>query len=218
MIKIVRGLWVCVMLLAFFLPVSPALAAPDAPAAILTVTNTNDSGAGSFRQAIIQSNVTAGKDTIQFNIAGAGPHVITLSAALQAITNPVIIDGTSQPGASCATWPPTLKIVLNGSGAGANTSGLVITAGDTIVKGLVIQRFSDHGVVLQGNGGNQVDCSFIGTNSTGELINFGNDIGVYINNSSNNIVSRSVVSGNDTYGIYISGSGNQVRGSYVGDQ
>jgi parallel beta-helix repeat protein len=214
--KLIRVMSLAGLLLVLLIPASATLAAPEASSAIFTVTNTSDSGAGSFRQAIIQSNATAGKDTIQFNIAGAGPHVITLSAALQAITDPVIIDGTSQPGASCASWPPALRIVLNGSGAGANTSGLVVTAGNTNIKGLVIQRFSDHGVVLQGSGGNQVDCSFIGTNSTGELAGFGNDIGVYINNSSNNIVSRSVVSGNGTYGIYVSGSGNQIRGSYVG--
>ncbi len=211
-----RSLLIGLLLLTFVLPASMVAAAPDAPTAVLTVTNTNDSGAGSFRQAIIQSNATAGKDTIQFNIPSAGTHVITLAAALQAITDPVIIDGTTQSDASCLTWPPTLRIVLNGSGAGAATSGLVITGGDTIVKGLVIQRFGDHGVVFQGSGGNQVDCSFIGTNSSGDLPNFGNDIGVFINNSANNIVSRSVIAGNGTYGVYISGAGNQVRGSYIG--
>ena len=215
----IRRLVVVALICFLLLPHAPSEAAPDAPGAIFTVINTADSGAGSFRQAIIQSNVTAGKDTIQFNIPGAGPHIITLLAALQAVTDPVIIDGTTQPGASCVSWPPTLRVVLNGSAAGASTSGLVITGGGTIVKGLVIQRFGDHGVVLQGSGGNQIDCDFIGTNSTGELAGFGNDIGVMINNSPNNIVSRSVVAGNGTYGVYIGGAnaaGNQVRGSYVG--
>ena len=174
---------------------------------------------GSFRQAIIQSNATAGKDTINFNIPGAGPHVIPLTAALQAITDPVIIDGTSQPGASCASWPPTLQIVLRGDQRGRQHLRPGDYGGGTIVKGLNIQRFGDHGVALQGSGGNQIDCSFLGTNSTGEATGFGNDIGVMINGSSNNIISRSVISGNDSYGVYIGGAGatgNQVRGSYVG--
>ena len=214
----IRWLILLAALSLLLVPLTGA-AEPAAPGATLMVTNTSDSGAGSFRQAIIQSNATAGKDTINFNIPGAGPHVIPLTAALQAITDPVIIDGTSQPGASCASWPPTLQIVLVGTSAGANTSGLVITGGGTIVKGLNIQRFGDHGVALQGSGGNQIDCSFLGTNSTGEATGFGNDIGVMINGSSNNIISRSVISGNDSYGVYIGGAGatgNQVRGSYVG--
>ena len=214
----IRWLILLAALSLLLVPLTGA-AEPEAPSATFTVTNTSDSGPGSFRQAIIQSNVTAGKDTIQFNIPGAGPHVIPLTAPLQAVTDPVIIDGASQPGASCASWPPTLQIVLVGSSAGINTSGLVITGGGTIVKGLNIQRFGDHGVVLQGSGGNQIDCSFLGTNSAGELAGFGNDIGVMIDGSANNIISRSVISGNDTYGVYIGGAGatgNQVRGSYVG--
>ena len=37
--------------------------------ATYTVTNTNDSGAGSLRQAILDANANAGVDTIEFNIA-----------------------------------------------------------------------------------------------------------------------------------------------------
>ncbi|MGD2112953.1 MAG: hypothetical protein PVI50_06175, partial [Gammaproteobacteria bacterium] len=40
------------------------------------VTNTNDSGAGSLRQAILDANASLGPDTICFDIPGAGPHVI----------------------------------------------------------------------------------------------------------------------------------------------
>jgi hypothetical protein len=41
-----------------------------------TVTNTNDSGAGSLRQAILDAN-TMGGGTINFTILGAGVHTIT---------------------------------------------------------------------------------------------------------------------------------------------
>jgi len=44
----------------------------SAPAATFTVINTNDSGAGSFRQALISANGSAGADTINFNIPGGG--------------------------------------------------------------------------------------------------------------------------------------------------
>jgi hypothetical protein len=41
--------------------------------ATFTVTNTLDSGAGSFRQAILDANATGGIDTIDFHIPGTAP-------------------------------------------------------------------------------------------------------------------------------------------------
>ena len=65
-------------------------------AASFTVTNTNDSGAGSLRQAIIDANANAGTDTIDFNIPGVGPHTIQPTSTLPTITDPVAIDGASK--------------------------------------------------------------------------------------------------------------------------
>src|SRR4030095_8251296 len=63
-----------------------------------TVTNTSDSGSGSLRQAILDANANAGSDMIDFNIPGAGVHTIMPASALPTITDPVTIDGTTQPG------------------------------------------------------------------------------------------------------------------------
>ena len=41
-----------------------------------TVTNTDDAGAGSLRQAILDANGNAGADTIAFAILGSGVHTI----------------------------------------------------------------------------------------------------------------------------------------------
>ena len=60
--------------------------------ATFTVTNTDDSGAGSLRQAILDANANAGADTITFNISGTGAHTITPASALPTITGTVIID------------------------------------------------------------------------------------------------------------------------------
>lgn len=46
-------------------------------AATYTVTNTNNSGAGSLSQAIDDSNSNSGHDIIDFNIPGTGPHTIS---------------------------------------------------------------------------------------------------------------------------------------------
>src|SRR5262249_40941040 len=65
-----------------------------------SVTNTNDSGAGSLRAAIANANANgSGGALIKFNIGTTcGPHVITLASPLPAITAPVYINGYTQTG------------------------------------------------------------------------------------------------------------------------
>ena len=63
------------------------------------MSNTNDTGLGSLRQAILNSNaVTAQTNTIDFAIPGNGVHTIEPASPLPAITQAVLIDGTSEPG------------------------------------------------------------------------------------------------------------------------
>jgi hypothetical protein len=92
-----------------------------ARAADFTVINTDDSGPGSLRQAIVDANANPGTDRILFNIPGSGVHKIVIGGptnpnftdrgtALPEITDPVTIDGYSQPG----SHPNTL---LNGDNA-----------------------------------------------------------------------------------------------------
>src|SRR5689334_16366933 len=72
---------------------------PAAVGAVFPVTTTADSGAGSLRQAVMDANGFAGSDVITFSIPGSGVHTITLtSGALPQLTQPVSIDGTTQPG------------------------------------------------------------------------------------------------------------------------
>ena len=54
---------------------SPDIAASSS-ASSFVVTNTNDAGPGSLRQAILDANASPGTDVIGFNIPGAGPHTI----------------------------------------------------------------------------------------------------------------------------------------------
>jgi hypothetical protein len=77
----------------------PLLISPLAPQTFV-VTNTNDNGVGSLRQAILDANANSGADTINFNIAGSGVQTISLASALPTITEAVTIDGYSQPGSS----------------------------------------------------------------------------------------------------------------------
>src|SRR6266404_604310 len=68
---------------------------PAAAATTFFVFNTNDGGAGSLRQAILNANASPGVDTIKFNLPPGG-NTISPGSGLPAITDPVIIDGYSQ--------------------------------------------------------------------------------------------------------------------------
>src|SRR5687767_7010790 len=75
-------------------PVRPQLEVLEgrlAPATF-TVTNTNNLGAGSFRQALSDANAAAGADVIAFNIPGSGVKTIPLTSPLGAVTGTVTID------------------------------------------------------------------------------------------------------------------------------
>jgi photosystem II stability/assembly factor-like uncharacterized protein len=189
--------------------------------ATFLVTNANDSDAGSLRQAILDSNATTGANTINFSIDGGGVQTISLLSALPAITNPVVIDGTSEPGFAGAPL-----IVLDGTSAGAGVNGLLITAGNCTVQGLVIDNFSGAGIALQTGGSNLIAGNYVGIDSTGTSAASNGGAGISISGgSTNNVIggttaaARNVLSANATNGVEILGSGtsgNLVEGNYVG--
>lgn len=96
-------------------------------ATVLTVTNINDAGPGSLRQALIDANAASNLNTIRFDIPGACPRTITLASLLPDILHPVRIDGYTQPGASrnsaALGWNANLCIVLNGNNQLAGAFG-----------------------------------------------------------------------------------------------
>lgn len=130
-----------------YLAITVAGASPaKAASATFTVTNINDSGAGSFRQAIIDANTNSNAgdmDLINFNIAGSGVHTISPSSALPSISEKVTIDGYSQPGASANTaiapnpMNGTIMIEVDMKDA-QNTSSMDISANDSILRGLAL--------------------------------------------------------------------------------
>ena len=198
-----------------------------------TVTNTNDSGAGSLRQAILDAN-SMGGGTINFNIPGAGVHTISPLSALPQITQSVTIDGYTQPGSSVNTNPPTmginaiLHIELSGVNSGSNFGGLIINAPNCTVRGLVINRFVGDGIRVC-TGGNVFEGNFIGTNPAGTMA-LGNGSGAvggidfgFCGTPATCTVggttpdARNLISGNIGSGIGLgNGSGNTVQGNLIG--
>ncbi len=117
--------------------------------AAITVTTAADSGAGSLRDAITQSNASVGVlDTIEFAIPGSGVHTIAIASDLDIVSDPVVIDGTTQPG-----YAGQPLIEVTGSGG---SNGIRVTAGGTTLRGLVIHGFSTN-IFLGTNGGNTVE-------------------------------------------------------------
>lgn len=143
--------------------------------ATFTVTNTNDSGPGSLRQAILDANASPGDDDIVFNIAGAGPHVITPLSLLPFIDEAVHIDGYTQPGsAQGPIGTRNIQIVLNGASAGGGSNGLVLNSNGITISGLAIHSFAQSGInVINGVDNLFIWGNFIGTDATG-LVDLGN--------------------------------------------
>jgi hypothetical protein len=113
---------------------------------------------------------------------------------------------------------------LDGSSAGSFVTGLKIAAGNSTVRGLIINRFGGHGIEVSASGGNTMACNFIGTDATGTM-DLGNGAdGILISGASSNTIggtasgARNLISGNGG-GVEIRGSGatgNQVQGNYIG--
>jgi hypothetical protein len=102
-------------------------------------------------------------------------------------------------------------------------SGLDITAGDTTVRGLVIDNFLGWGVSLTNAGGDTVAGNFIGTDVSGKLRTEDDSGGVLASNAGSNTIGspalgdRNVISGGIlSDGIYLQSDGNSVQNNFVG--
>jgi CSLREA domain-containing protein len=206
------------------------------PGTELTVNTTDDSGQGlcnnpgeecSLREAINRANVTSGAVLIKFNIPGpSGLRMIRPNNLLPAITNTVIIDGTTQPG---YTNRPIIE--LEGSYT-PGASGLTIQGASSVVKGLIIVDFTGNGINIRAPDVT-VAGNYIGTDGGADvdMSNFGWGIDITCGTTSpvraviggDAYGDRNVISGNHMGGIQISAGGcgsfeswASIRGNYIG--
>ena len=211
------------LLLAFCLVVSLARVSADT----FVVTNANDSGPGSLRQAITDANAhpnSSAIDIVTFNIPGSGVRTIQLSSALPSITEAVKIDGWSQPG-----FQNMPLIELTGA-PGLAANGLVLASSKTVIRGLIINGFQS-GIYIGTFSTNEIHGCYIGTDKTGTQA-VPNDRGVIVVGGSDNLIGGSglhwgnVISGNRETGISLvrntdplhpaSADDNIVQGNFVG--
>lgn len=135
----------------------------------ITVTSTGNSGIGTLRQAIIEANNNTSFKKIVFNIDGVCPRSINLTTALPALTQPVEIDGYTQPGSipndDSGTFGGTVCVFLRG--AGAVDTGLHLqtdAASEAMtVRGLGFYGFSGEALLIDGPGHGNISGNLFGT-------------------------------------------------------
>ncbi len=195
----------------------PPAGVPTAAAATFIVTNGNDSGPGSFRAAIVAANANPGADTIVFNIPGLSPQAITPQSPLPCVTDTVDIDG-GQVGhielrGDLLVDRLAAGLALCGEGAAGST-----------VSNLVINSFSEAGILIFKSSLNSITGNFIGTNFQGTG-SYGNRFGVLVIDGGDNMIGGgapgqgNLISGNHLGGVVLAGAianGNSVLGNWIG--
>ncbi len=142
------------------------------------VTNTNDSGPGSLREAMICANDNPGTDVITFQIPGIGPHIIYVNSQLPNLTDGgTIIDASTQPNFNIGT------IVLDGINAGVNDEGIVLLGNDCELYGMTIKNFQKSGIWAAG------DNFIIGDDTKGNTI-YNCLFGIFVNQANNGIIKN----------------------------
>lgn len=235
-------------------------------AAVIVVNSSQDNlvvsdGLCTLREAILNANTNSdttggdciggsmGGDTISFALPSSGGFTITPTSALPVISDPVVIDGSSQSGyrllpsrsLGCAdpfqAAPPASQsitlsqplIEINGTLAG-NVNGFALDTDNTVIRGLIINRFQRNGIVLVGDASdNLIEENYIGTDRSGTMAQ-GNNWGVQISdrrlapleNPNLNIIRNNLISGNRQAGVVVAGDastdteGNLIVNNLIG--
>ena len=203
----------------------------DVPA-VITVTSAADTvlrdGVVTLREAILAADTRqavgdvpapgSAAVAIKFAIPGPGLHTITPLSALPPLMAGITLDTTTQPG-----YAGKPVVELNGSLAGAGVNGLTLAVGGTVVRGVLINRFSGNGIAVA-SGGNAVAACWVGMDNSGYRAAGNGANGILVTGTGNIIGGtgandRVVVGGNHLAGIEITGAqaaGNRVVGDDVG--
>lgn len=194
---------------------------------VYTVTNTNNAGLGSLRQAILDANLTPAYDTIRFAIPAVGPQKISLNPTNLAadelkISAPVMIDGFSQGGVNY-NGLPLIQIDCNNMAATTLVDAIEISANadGTIIKGLNIVE--QYGAAVRTNPG-ATDCII-------EACTFGLDLdgltrvasgfgtnGAITVSGAKTVIRQCAISGQNINGVLVfdSGDSTQIYNNLIG--
>ncbi|MEH2134352.1 MAG: hypothetical protein V7K86_27825 [Nostoc sp.] len=208
-----------------------------------TVTNTNNSGAGSLRQAVLDANALTGKDIINFSglFTDGLAHTISLNGSGLSITDNLTIEGTNPSlltikddsadrvfdigkGVTAAINGLTINNSYNGltGGGGISNEGVLTLSNSIITGNTVYENITDSPEDLLTEGGGIYNTGSLTVNYSNILANFcpSGGGGIYNTgtvNVSNSTISDNVASlGSSGGGIYNTGTVN-VSNSTISD-
>jgi hypothetical protein len=183
----------------------------------------------------MDANTNPGADTIVFNIPGGGVHTIVLTTWLPNTTDPVTVDGYTQPGSSPNTLPlaqgtsAVLNVEINGA-AVILAPCWSYQADGGLIRGLVINRCVQGAIYATGS----VDLTgnFLGTAAAGTPVGDGSsqEFGIMalgtlggqppitVNVGGSDPADRNLISGNPQLaGVYFEHNvAGKIRGNLVG--
>ena len=197
-----RALWCC----AFALGVSFFAASP-ASSEVYTVISTADTDDGScdtghctLREAIQAANAHAGLDTVAFDLPGPAPYLIQLASGLPSLTDPVLIDGTSEPD-----YAGTPVVEISGTAA-SSSAGVLILADGTTVRGLSVGGFGGIGVYVYAADDIVIEGNHIGVKPDGVTAVGNSGHGINLLAAKRVTVADNLISSNGGNGISCLGS------------
>lgn len=194
------------------------------PPPCLEVTNLDDSGPGSLREAILCANSHPGPDTITFAVAGT-IHIADGNPlpALSDTTGGTRIDGSTAPGFAGAP-----VVVISDPLVNHVQTGLEIISAQNVVHAVQVSGFT-FGIKIAGDNasGNVLTGNYIGTDGVNAMPNF---VTIEIDGSPNTRIGtnsdgvddaaeRNVIVAGESSLIFIHGltaTGNIISGNYIG--
>lgn len=217
---------------------SNLLAVPAAAQATFTVTSVADqqdpnpgdgvcetaSNTCTLRAAIQEANAVpnagAGPDEIRFDLSGSGPHEIQPQTELPALTEAVVIDGTTEPDHAGTPAIDAPVVEIDGQNT-TGASGLVIEAADVRIEGLSLTGFDGKGIKVDAPeaviGENYIGVAPDGTADGNDLEGIavqGQD--TRIGDDGSNGTDGNVISANGNFGIGFVDTGSVIVGNRIG--
>ncbi|MCA9916265.1 MAG: right-handed parallel beta-helix repeat-containing protein, partial [Anaerolineae bacterium] len=166
----------------------------------------------SLREALAAAEAAPGLDTISFDTPGAGPHVIVPTTPYPTISQPLALDGTTEPD-----YVDLPVIVIHGT----YVDPLFNFTGDgSTIRGLSLSHLSVTGINISGDN-NVIEGNLIGIDALSGEADGARDA-LYITGDNNRIggttaAQRNVISASQT-GVNLQNRArdNRVEGNYIG--